>query len=131
MLMMVSEITHDVKVSVECAYSSKHSVELQDQFVFFYHITIENLGDFSVRLLRRKWIILDAHGVERIVEGEGVVGVQPSIPSGYQHEYTSSCLMNTAFGTMRGHYTFERLVDGVEFDVTIPLFQLEVPYLLS
>ena len=131
MAMLVSEITHGVKVSVECAYSSKHSMEEQEEFVFFYHITIENLGEYSVRLLRRKWIILDAHGLERVVEGEGVVGVQPSIPPSDQHEYTSSCMLSTAFGVMRGNYTFERLVDGEQFLVSIPAFQMEVPYLLS
>lgn len=128
---MVSEITHNIKVSVECVFSSQHSSVLQNQFTFFYHITIENLGDFSVRLLRRKWIIVDAHGSERQVEGEGVVGVQPSLPPSDQHEYTSSCLMSTPFGVMRGNYTFERLMDGQLFTVSIPEFKLEVPYLLS
>ncbi|MEK0440310.1 MAG: Co2+/Mg2+ efflux protein ApaG, partial [Bacteroidota bacterium] len=108
-----------------------HSSVLQNQFAFFYHITIENLGDFSVRLLRRKWIIVDAHGSERQVEGEGVVGVQPSLPPSDQHEYTSSCLLSTPFGVMRGNYTFERLMDGQLFTVSIPEFKLEVPYLLS
>lgn len=128
---MVSEITHNIKVSVECVFSSQHSSVLQNQFTFFYHITIENLGDFSVRLLRRKWIIVDAHGSERQVEGEGVVGVQPSLPPSDQHEYTSSCLLSTPFGVMRGNYTFERLMDGQLFTVSIPEFKLEVPYLLS
>lgn len=129
--MVVSEITHNIKVSVECAFSSQQSHPLQNQFVFFYHITIENLGDFSVRLLRRKWIIVDAHGAERQVEGEGVVGVQPSIPPQDQHEYTSSCMLSTPFGVMHGNYTFERLMDGHLFTVAIPEFKLEVPYLLS
>jgi ApaG protein len=129
--MVVSEITHNIKVSVECVFSSQHSMPLQNQFTFFYNITIENLGDFSVRLLRRKWIIVDAHGSERQVEGEGVVGVQPSIPPQDLHEYTSSCLLSTPFGVMRGSYTFERLLDGQLFSVIIPEFKLEVPYLLS
>lgn len=128
---MVTEITHNIKVSVECVFSSQHSSIPQNQFAFFYHITIENLGDFSVRLLRRKWIIVDAHGSERQVEGEGVVGIQPSIPPADQHEYTSSCMLSTPFGVMRGNYTFERLMDGQLFTVSIPEFKLEVPYLLS
>ena len=128
---MVTEITHNIKVSVECVFSSQHSSVLQNQFAFFYHITIENLGDFSVRLLRRKWIIVDAHGSERQVEGEGVVGIQPSIPPADQHEYTSSCMLSTPFGVMRGNYTFERLMDGQLFTVSVPEFKLEVPYLLS
>jgi ApaG protein len=129
--MVVSEITHNIKVSVECVFSSQHSQPLQNQFVFFYNITIENLGDYSVKLLRRRWNIIDAHGAERQVEGEGVVGVQPSIPPQDQHEYTSSCMLNTPFGLMKGSYTFERLLDGHLFDVWIPEFKLEVPYLLS
>lgn len=130
-MMLVSEITHNIKVSVECVFSSPHSQPLRNQFIFFYHITIENLGEFSVRLLRRKWIIVDAHGSERQVEGEGVVGVQPSIPPQEQHEYSSSCMLSTPFGVMRGTYTFERLMDGELFEVTIPQFKMEVPYLLS
>lgn len=129
--MLVSEITQNIKVSVECAYSGKHSMAEQNTFVHFYHITIENLSSVSVQLLHRKWVIIDSNGVERVVEGEGVVGVQPSIPPNEQHEYTSSCVLNTPFGLMRGHYTFERLVDQKLFHVAIPEFKLEVPYLLS
>jgi ApaG protein len=126
--MMVSEITHDEGVvNVLTAANTVWNCRIN---LCFYHITIENLRFFGA-IAAQKVDYIRCSRSERIVEGEGVVGVQPSIPSGDQHEYTSSCLMNTAFGTMKGHYTFERLVDGVEFDVTIPLFQLEVPYLLS
>jgi uncharacterized protein affecting Mg2+/Co2+ transport len=40
-------------------------------------------------------------------------------------------MLSTPFGVMHGNYTFERLMDGELFEVTIPQFKMEVPYLLS
>jgi ApaG protein len=126
-----AEITNDIQVSVISEFHTIEKVTSLDQYIFHYHIQIENQGNFTVQLLSRKWIIIDAHGTQRIVEGMGVVGEQPILEPGDSHRYSSSCLLPSPFGKMSGSYTFERRIDGEQFNVRIPEFRLEVPYLLS
>lgn len=129
--MEVFAVTNDIKVSVHTEFSDHHSKSLLNQFVYHYHVSIENLGMYPVKLLRRKWIITDATGIQRIVEGQGVLGLQPNLNPNEIHQYSSSCILPTAFGQMRGHYIFERPLLAEEFFVGIPEFKLEVPFLLS
>lgn len=128
---MFAEITNDIQVSVISEFHTIEKVTSLDQFIFHYHIEIENKGSFTVQLLSRKWVIVDAHGTQRIVEGMGVVGEQPVLEPGDTHKYSSSCLLPSPFGKMWGSYLFERRLDGQQFKVRIPEFKLEVPYLLS
>lgn len=128
---MSAETTNNILVSVISEFHSIEKVTSLDQYIFHYHIEIENKGNFTVQLLSRKWIIIDAHGTQRIVEGRGVVGEQPVLEPGEKHKYSSSCLLPSPFGKMSGFYIFERRLDGEQFSVKIPEFRLEVPYLLS
>ena len=79
---MVTQIPEGVRVSVETVYQSEYSNPAQEHFMFAYKITIENLSDYTVQLMRRHWYIFDSNGTLREVEGEGVVGEQPVIEPG-------------------------------------------------
>ena len=128
---MDTKTTEGVKVTVTTNYLPDYSSPVQQHYVFAYKISIENISEFTVKLLRRHWYIHDATGVVREVEGEGVVGQQPVLEPGESHEYVSGCNLKTGLGKMRGTYLMERLVDGKKFDVTIPEFNLIVPYKLN
>jgi ApaG protein len=128
---MDTKTTEGVKVTVTTNYLPDYSSPVQQHYVFAYKISIENNSEFTVKLLRRHWYIHDATGVTREVEGEGVVGQQPTLEPGELHEYISGCNLKTGLGKMRGTYLMERLVDGKKFDVTIPEFNLIVPYKLN
>ena len=128
---MVTAITNDIKISVETIYQDEQSNPENEHFMFAYRIEIENLSDYAIQLLRRKWFIFDANGTVREVEGEGVVGQQPLIESGKSHAYVSGCALKTEIGSMRGHFSMRRLVDETQFDVVIPKFELIVPYKLN
>jgi ApaG protein len=65
------------------------------------------------------------------VEGEGVVGQQPVIEPGESHEYVSGCNLKSGLGKMYGHYTMERIVDGKQLKVNIPVFNMIVPFKLN
>ena len=121
-------ISEGIKVSVETTYQPEFSNPLQSEFVFSYHITIENHNNFSVKLLRRHWYIFDSDASLREVEGEGVVGVQPTILRGKRYEYTSSCNLNSEMGKMNGHYEMENLFNKKFFFVDIPAFEMIVPF---
>jgi ApaG protein len=128
---MVSALTQDIRISVQNFYRPDLSNALNNEFIFVYNISIENLGDGPVQLLSRHWHIKDAMGNERVVEGDGVVGQQPVIQPGEDHTYSSSCHLSTPYGTMEGYYLFSRLSERTQFRAKIPMFLMEVPFLLS
>ena len=128
---MVTKITDGVKISVETIYQPEYSNPANEHFMFAYRVNIENLTENSVQLLNRHWHIFDSNGTKREVEGEGVVGQQPVIEPGDNHEYVSGCNLKTDMGSMKGSYEMERIVDGVKFRVNIPEFYLIAPYKLN
>lgn len=128
---MVNTITDGVKVSIETLYQQEYSNPANEHFMFAYKVTIENMTDYAVQLMRRHWSIFDSNGTHKEVEGEGVVGLQPVIEPGDQHEYVSGCNLKTELGTMKGEYQMVRLLDNHNFDVIIPEFQLVAPYKLN
>ncbi|MGK7395117.1 MAG: Co2+/Mg2+ efflux protein ApaG [Candidatus Cyclobacteriaceae bacterium M3_2C_046] len=128
---MVTAITEGIKVTVETEYQPEYSSPRQFHYVFTYRITIENKSEFTIQLLSRHWFIHDANSVVREVEGEGVVGQQPTLESGQVHQYVSGCNLKSGMGKMKGTYLMERVVDGKKFKVTIPEFSMIVPYRLN
>ncbi|MCC3157434.1 Co2+/Mg2+ efflux protein ApaG [Hymenobacter sp. 15J16-1T3B] len=128
---MNSTTTQGVTVSVSTNYLSEYSSPQQEHFVFAYKIDIRNHSEYTVKLLRRHWHIYDANGVVREVEGEGVVGQQPTLEPGDAHQYVSGCNLKTGIGKMRGTYLMERVADGRTFEVEIPEFTLVVPFRLN
>ncbi|MBK6482796.1 MAG: Co2+/Mg2+ efflux protein ApaG [Chitinophagaceae bacterium] len=128
---MITKITEGVKISVETFYQDEYSQPLNNEFMFAYRITIENGSDRTVKLLRRHWYIFDSCGITREVEGEGVVGLQPVIEPGKSHQYVSGSHLKTEMGRMHGTYLMERMVDGKQFYVNIPEFQLVAPFKLN
>jgi ApaG protein len=119
---MVTKVTSGVKVSVETFFQPQHSDPRMNHFVFAYRITIENHSEHIVQLKRRHWIIIDADGQRREVEGEGVVGEQPILAPGEDYKYVSGCNLNSEFGKMSGSYEMERKEDKKRFKVRIPEF---------
>lgn len=129
--MTTTAVTAGVKVTVKTEYQPSYSNPLQEHFVFTYRICIENNSENTVQLLRRQWFIFDTNATVREVEGEGVIGLQPVLEPGETHEYVSGCNLKTTIGKMMGSYLMERLIDGKQFHVEIPQFNLIVPYRLN
>ena len=128
---MVKLITDGISISVETSFQQEYSSPAQNHYVFTYKIHIENNSQHTVKLLRRHWYIHDAGNKKVEVEGEGVVGAQPVLEPGEGHMYVSGCNLKSAFGKMLGYYTMERIVDGQQFEVAIPEFQLIADYKLN
>jgi ApaG protein len=124
---MNSLISEGVQVSVETFYQPDYSNPIQSEFMFAYRITLENHNTFPVKLHRRNWKIFDSNGSNREVEGEGVVGVQPTIPPGETYQYVSGCNLRTEMGKMKGTYQMENLNNKQIFQVDIPAFEMIVP----
>lgn len=115
--------TDAITVTVRPVYLDSQSDMMKRRFVFGYFIRIANDGVDDVQLLRRHWRIRDASGHLEEVEGEGVIGKQPVIKAGEDHQYNSFCVLESFEGTMEGTYLMERS-NGERFRIAIPLFHL-------
>ncbi len=124
---MVKIQTHNIEISVEARYWAESSVPKDNHFFFIYFITIENKSDFTVQLTKRHWDIFDSVGDYRVVDGEGVVGETPVLEPGQKFEYNSGCNLTSEIGSMKGFYTFLKVIDNQEIRVEIPKFDLIVP----
>ena len=125
---MTIAITENIGVEVESFFTEMHSNPMQDYFVFSYRITITNNSKFTVQLLSRSWEIFDAILERRLVEGDGVIGEQPILYPGTSYQYMSYCQFKSDAGSMKGHYTFNRVKDNNKFKVMIPEFILMPEY---
>jgi ApaG protein len=128
---MVSKISEGIEISVETFYQPDYSNPVSGEYMFAYRITIENHNNFPVKLHRRHWHIIDSNGTNREVEGEGVVGVQPTLQSGERYQYVSGCNLRSEMGKMHGTYLMENLLNKISFDVNIPVFEMIVPFKMN
>jgi ApaG protein len=117
-------MTDGVRISVRPVFSPEHSDPREPRFVFVYFIRIENLGDRTVQLLTRHWDIHDEVAGDSEVDGEGVVGEQPTLGPGDVHEYNSFCVLRGRSGYMEGWYDF-KTADGQTLRALIPRFDLD------
>lgn len=119
-------VTHDIEVQVEPFFLPERSEPEESRYVWAYRVTIANNSFETVQLLSRYWHITDGLGRVQEVRGEGVIGEQPEMEPGDSFQYTSLCPLTTSSGIMTGRYTM-RTARGVEFDVDIPAFSLDLP----
>lgn len=130
-LTMTTQTTSGVKISVESTYQSEYSNPENEHFMFAYRITIENLSEYTVQLVRRHWNIYDSIGLNKQVDGDGVVGEQPILEPGQMHQYVSGCNLKSDMGFMEGYYEMIREMDNSIFHVHIPRFNLIANYRLN
>lgn len=115
--------TNGVSVEVSARFAPDHSAPHLGQWFFVYTVRIRNVGDETVQLLARHWVITDATGKVEEVRGPGVVGEQPVLQPGEAFEYTSGCPLGTPTGSMQGRYEM-RSAGGARFHAEIPRFAL-------
>lgn len=125
--MQYTEVTRQIRVTVEPIWLEEQSDPKEQRYVWAYHVRIENEGDETVQLRSRHWMITDARGHVEHVRGPGVVGKQPRLEPGESFEYTSGAPLTTPSGFMGGTY---RMItaDGESFDIQIPTFSLDSPH---
>ncbi len=121
---MFSQTTSNIRVSVVPEYDSKNSYPSENRYVFKYNITIENDGDFSIKVLKRKWLIFDVgFGFTEII-GDGVIGLTPEIPVNENFTYFSNVMLRSGVGHMSGKYLVKNMETEENFEIDIPKFNL-------
>jgi len=128
---VMAKLKQEVSVHVRVSYRPELSDPQRSHFVFFYRITITNNLPYEVQLTARHWDILDSNGRRTIVDGDGVVGVQPTLGPEESFTYESACNLESGIGRMKGHYVMLRTATGTTFHSPIPEFRLEAPFLLN
>ena len=128
---MESLTTEGVEVIVKSYYEEGLSKPTEAKFIFSYKISIKNDNDYSVQLLSRKWLVFDSKGEHYEVEGNGVIGLQPTIEHQCSHTYESGTSLTSPIGRMRGYYIMENLLTNEQFKVYIPEFDLIAPFVLN
>jgi ApaG protein len=119
--------THGVRVTAVPSFMEGESSHEQGRYFWSYTIEIVNLSLQTVQLMTRHWFITDGRGEVHEVRGEGVIGQQPVLRPGESFSYTSGCPLMTPDGSMRGFYAMQG-ENGDIFDVEVPLFPLDSPY---
>ncbi len=126
-MMEYEKTTDGIRVLVRPSFSFPYSQPDDGRFVFTYQVEMENQSDEVAQLLFRHWHIHDSQGEDSEVDGEGVVGEQPTLAPGRSHVYESFCILQSPVGFMEGYYTFAR-PSGEEFRVPVPRFERRVPW---
>ena len=122
--------TRGIRIQVRSEFVPEHSSPRDSTYLFQYHVRISNVGPETAQLISREWIITNADGDVERVHGPGVVGEQPVLHPGGSFEYTSSCPLKTAVGSMQGSYQMVT-AGGDRFDAAISPFTLAVPNALN
>jgi ApaG protein len=115
-----------VTVGVVPTFMDDESSPAANRFMWSYAVRVENRLPVSVRLLGRRWKVADATGRVETVEGDGVVGLQPTLSPGESFRYASWFSLMTSAGRVEGEL---RAVtgDGVQFWIKVQPFTLAMP----
>ncbi len=124
-----SETTNFIRVTVVPDYLEDHSDPAKHVYAFSYTITLENIGNETVQLMKRHWVINSGGAEYMQVKGDGVIGEQPVLEGNDGFRYSSGTVIKDPVGSMHGYYTFKGK-GGALFEVTIPRFDLIYPHLL-
>ncbi len=124
---MYEAVTRGIRVRVSPEFSLDQSTPEEHYYFWTYTVEIFNEGREAMQLQSRMWQITDTRGHREEVRGPGVVGQTPRIGAGQSFSYTSGCPLRTPSGIMVGSY---QMVDeaGKLFDIAIPAFSLDSPY---
>lgn len=120
--------TNFVEVTVLPIYIEEQSIPYENCYVWMYNVKIKNKSQSTIQLLSRHWQIIDYKGKINEIAGVGVIGEQPVIKSGEVFKYTSGTYLNAPSGIMQGKYEFLNEESIKVFEVMIPPFSLDSPY---
>lgn len=128
---MVTQITRGIKITVRTGFKGTYLKNYRIHYAFSYQITIENHSKDSVKLISRHWDIYDALNDPQQINGEGVIGLKPVLKPGESHSYSSGCMLESPFGSMKGHFNMVNFTSTRNFKVVVPSFKLSAPYALN
>ncbi len=123
-----SAVSYDIEVQVRPFYAKEFSDPFLHKYVYMYTVKIFNKSEDVIKLINRKWHIIEEDGSHSSIEGEGVVGQQPIIKAkNGRFEYTSQAILYTKSGLMYGEYSCKKIEKNNEIiNIKIPAFSLDL-----
>ncbi|GAB4815343.1 hypothetical protein N2152v2_002389 [Parachlorella kessleri] len=99
-----------------------------EKHLFTYRVRISNVGDKTVQVQARHWVITDAKGkVQELPKwAPAIVGARPTLEPGNCFEYYSRTDVDTREGTMRGAFQLAELNLEAGKKGPCRLFEVEV-----
>ena len=128
---MIQQVTRGIKISVKTKFEGSFLKENIPYHAFMYFITIENQSKNVVQLLSRHWKIKETINQPQYLNGVGVVGKKPILRSGQSYTYQSGSLITSPMGSMSGTFIMINFSNANKFNVEVPHFKLNVPYILN
>ena len=128
---MIDKRTSCIDIKVTTTFLESESTLPNGPYRYKYDVKITNHYTNAVQLIQRYWKIEHVLLGNAEVEGEGVIGFTPTIEPEESFEYSSFTELYMPYGKMSGHYTFIDLMQGDQFNATIPAFVLTYPILLN
>ena len=128
---MIQLVTRGIKISVKAKFEDSFLKENVPHHAFMYFITIENQSKNVVQLLSRHWKIQEAMNRPQYINVVGVVGKKPTLRSGEIYTYQSGSLITSPMGSMSGTFIMINFSTAKKFNVQVPFFILNVPYILN
>jgi len=128
---MVQQVTQGIKISIETEFKSSFYKNHKMYYGYNYTVTIENQSNDTVQLISRYWKISDSLNNIEVVEGDGVIGQKPVLKPGIFYSYSSTCILISPFGSMKGFYNMVNFSTTRKFRVIIPSFKLSAPFAIN
>ena len=128
---MIQLVTRGIKISVKAKFEGSFLKENVPHHAFMYFITIENQSKNVVQLLSRHWKIQEAMNRPQYINVVGVIGKKPTLRSGEMYTYQSRSLITSPMGSMSGTFIMINFSTAKKFNVQVPFFKLNVPYILN
>jgi ApaG protein len=92
---------------------------------FIYFITITNFSDTTVTIRGRRWVLRDEDGHSHVIEGEGIVGKEPTLAPGETFTYNSYHMTHCASIATGSFHGIDR--SGYPFHLRIPEIEMKIP----
>ena len=92
---------------------------------FIYFITISNLSNTTVTLKGRRWVLQEKNGHRQVIEGDGIVGKEPTLSPGDIFSYNSYHMTHNDCIAEGSFHGLDR--DGNHIHVRIPTINMKLP----
>lgn len=119
--------TNLIQVSITPFFLEDESSPENSDYVWMYHIMIDNQRQESLKIMGTYWKFTDSYGRVEEIRGSSIGGEQPTLASGHDYHYVNVISLRTPSGLVAGayHVMDER---GKSYEITIPMVSLDSPY---
>ena len=127
---MIQQITRGLKVSIQTTYQGSFVKNKVLHYAFRYHVSIENQSNHIVQLISRQWKVFETASVQYFGKEKGILK-KPTMKPGETYVYNSGCLLTSPIGSIQGSIKMIEFSTAKKFNIKIPCFKLNVPFILN